>query len=415
MIRTRFQYGLSSSITLSVIALAARAATTAPGGSLFDGSGRAPEIAVRTVEPEGNRGTLVSFDLEAGLRLSSDGAERRVAAEDVVSITVPSIESQVNARDAVLTLTDGGFLYGQLLESADESISFEARDIGRVSIPMEQVSAFEVSRSAGSEHRETIAWFRGQPASAEDRILMSNGDVVAGFVTRLEPDGVVLDVKGSETKAPARLLLAVRLAVAGKSERGEERFATIDLRGGGRLRATSLDWTARVARIRTSFAPALSIESDRIVAVHLSGGRWEWLSDHQPISADHTPAFGANWDMVRDGNVMGRSISVGGDGFERGLGVHSRSRVVYDLRGEYRQFVTSFGLDDEAGAHADVAVTILIDGQPRYREASVRSGKLHGPVSLDVAGAKRIELVVDFGANGDIQDRFNWVEPALVR
>lgn len=397
------------------MALAARAATTAPDDPLLMGGGRAPGIVVRTADPAVNRGTLVSFDLDAGLRLNSDGGERRVAADDVVSIVVPTSEAQVNVRDAVLSLSDGGILFGQLLESADESISFDARDVGRVSIPMEQVSAFEVSRAAGLEHRETISWFRKLPASAEDRILMSNGDVVTGFVTRLEPDGVVLDVKGNDMKAPARLLLAVRLAAAGKNDRDEERFARIDLRGGGRLRATALDWTARGATVMTRFVPSLSIESDRIIAVHVVGGRWEWLSDHQPISADHTPAFGATWDMERDANVLGRSITVGGDGFERGLGVHSRSRVVYDLRGEYRQFVTSFGLDDEAGAHADVTIAILVDGVARFREASVRPGKLHGPVSLDIGGAKRVELIVDFGENGDIQDRFNWVEPALIR
>jgi len=34
---------------------------------------------------------------------------------------------------------------------------------------------------------------------------------------------------------------------------------------------------------------------------------------------------------------------------------------------------------------------------------------------LDVRCANRIELVVDFGENGDMQDRFDWVEAALIR
>ncbi|MCH7840305.1 MAG: NPCBM/NEW2 domain-containing protein, partial [Planctomycetes bacterium] len=36
-------------------------------------------------------------------------------------------------------------------------------------------------------------------------------------------------------------------------------------------------------------------------------------------------------------------------------------------------------------------------------------------IRLNIAGAKHIELVVDFGENGGLQDRFDWVEPALIR
>jgi len=40
---------------------------------------------------------------------------------------------------------------------------------------------------------------------------------------------------------------------------------------------------------------------------------------------------------------------------------------------------------------------------------------LHGPVRINVLKANHLELFVDFGAHGDVQDRFNWVETALVR
>ncbi len=116
-----------------------------------------------------------------------------------------------------------------------------------------------------------------------------------------------------------------------------------------------------------------------------------------------------------DRNVLGQPITVGGQTFQHGIGVHSRSSLTYDLKGQYSRFVTSFGIDDDSGPHADVSVTILVDGRPRFEESHIRRGKLHGPVRLDVVKANRIELVVDFGDNGDIQDRFNWVEAALVR
>ena len=37
------------------------------------------------------------------------------------------------------------------------------------------------------------------------------------------------------------------------------------------------------------------------------------------------------------------------------------------------------------------------------------------PYIIDIAGHKTITLEVDYGENYDVQDRFNWIEPALLR
>jgi hypothetical protein len=83
--------------------------------------------------------------------------------------------------------------------------------------------------------------------------------------------------------------------------------------------------------------------------------------------------------------------------------------------GRYAECVSLLGLDDDSGPYASVDVEIRVDGQTRWSRKGVLPGTLHGPVRVDLRGAKELELSVGFGANGDIQDRFNWVEAALVR
>ena len=36
-------------------------------------------------------------------------------------------------------------------------------------------------------------------------------------------------------------------------------------------------------------------------------------------------------------------------------------------------------------------------------------------VRIDVSGAHTLKLRVDFGGNGDVRDRFDWADAALVR
>ena len=62
-----------------------------------------------------------------------------------------------------------------------------------------------------------------------------------------------------------------------------------------------------------------------------------------------------------------------------------------------------------------MSARILVDGKRGFEKTGITRGTLHGPIRLDVTKANRIELIVDFGKNGDLQDRFNWIEPALIR
>ena len=95
--------------------------------------------------------------------------------------------------------------------------------------------------------------------------------------------------------------------------------------------------------------------------------------------------------------------------------MHSRSSLTYDLQGAYTEFVTSYGIDDAGGPLADVNVDIRVDGRPAHRRERVGFNKLYGPVRVDVAQADRIELIVEFGRMGGVQDRFDWIEPGLIR
>jgi hypothetical protein len=198
-------------------------------------------------------------------------------------------------------------------------------------------------------------------------------------------------------------------------------YAIVTLRDGARLTATGLDWgnVGVEAKLRTG--TTVRIDADRVVAVDVIGGRWEWLCDpgtpgrHRPVSYEQAPMLGPGWEYLAGLNVLSGPILVAGEPYERGIGVHSRSNLIFELNGKYREFVTSFGMDDDSGPLADVTVVVLVDGQRRFEKAHVRRGTLFGPVRVDVSHAGRIELIVEYGDNGDMQDRFDWVEPGLIR
>jgi len=73
------------------------------------------------------------------------------------------------------------------------------------------------------------------------------------------------------------------------------------------------------------------------------------------------------------GATDGGKLTINGQTFEKGLGVHSDSKVVYKLDGEYSVFKASIGLDDEIGNGGSVNFQVWADGVMLYQ-----SGKMTG-------------------------------------
>ena len=99
--------------------------------------------------------------------------------------------------------------------------------------------------------------------------------------------------------------------------------------------------------------------------------------------------------------------------FDKGLGTHPRTTLVYDLGGKYRRFEALVGLDPVTGRRGAVEVRVLVDGRDVLSTA-LTAGTEPKAVAVDVAKAKELTLVVDYGPGGDVQDDVNWADARLI-
>lgn len=93
-------------------------------------------------------------------------------------------------------------------------------------------------------------------------------------------------------------------------------------------------------------------------------------------------------------NFEGNPISIGGQQFERGLGVHAPSKIVFPLDGKYATFHVFPGPDDANSGFLEMK--ILVDEKEVWASGQVNKRR-YSPVPLDfpVAGAKTLTLIVD--------------------
>src|SRR5205823_7207309 len=124
----------------------------------------------------------------------------------------------------------------------------------------------------------------------------------------------------------------------------------------------------------------------------------------------HTPVFDAQFPARMDASVEGGNLTVGGFLCERGIGVHSRSQITFNLPGTPAKFVAVCGIDAETKGRGEVSARVLADGKEVWSAASI-SGKDAAKFipAVDLGTAKTLELEVDYGADGDDSgDHFDW-------
>ena len=189
---------------------------------------------------------------------------------------------------------------------------------------------------------------------------------------------------------------------------------------GSRIIATRLVLAAAQAELQTTGIGEASVRADRVVALQPLGGRAVYLSDLKPASYKHIPFLQLAWPFHADANVDGGRLRSAGKLYLKGIGVHSASRLTYDLDQAYRALQAELAVDDQTARHGSVEFRVFVDTgngqwQSRYASPIVRGGQAPTPMSVDLAGVKRISLLVEFADHGDELDYADWLDARLIK
>ncbi|MET9359418.1 NPCBM/NEW2 domain-containing protein [Streptomyces sp. NPDC006632] len=148
---------------------------------------------------------------------------------------------------------------------------------------------------------------------------------------------------------------------------------------------------------RTSPAPGLHQLSDL-----------SWTSAENgwgPVERDRSNGEQATGD--------GRSLTLNGAGYTKGLGVHASSTLTYYLGGTCTAFRADVGLDDEVGAKGSVVFQVYRDGVPVAASGRVTGADAARTIGADLTGADELKLVVTDSGDGIDYDHADWAAPQL--
>ncbi|WP_425953751.1 beta-galactosidase [Xylanimonas sp. McL0601] len=109
----------------------------------------------------------------------------------------------------------------------------------------------------------------------------------------------------------------------------------------------------------------------------------------------------------------GRTITINGVTFGKGLGTNSVSDVRIYLGGKCTSFTAKVGVDDETNGAGTVTFSVVADGTALVTTPTIRGKQAASSVSASVAGAQVLDLIVGDGGDGNGNDHGDWAVPTL--
>lgn len=364
-----------------------------------------PTIAVHTIDGGVYQADFASIAAPNELVChGKDDNETKIAWEDIDLVRFTNQPAPRAADAWVVTLHAGDRLFGEIVGGDPKQLKLKHAILGELDIALAEVS--RVQQVAAAVTSEPIA-------GDEDRLQLSNGDVFRGAVAGCRTSGVTF--------------------FDGKRDR-EFRWSDIaglQLAALARRQVAGLSWIVTLTDGSSLVAPAIRNESSSLIIIPVMGGKMSapigqldsiepiggrrtWLSMMEPAEYKATPYFDIRWGFERDRNVVGGPLCVAGETYNRGIGLHSACRISYALDKRYRRFRAAVALDDTAGPLGDADVRILLDGRLLAEMEHVGKKDTPRPVDVDVTGGEVLTVEVGFGERGDVQDRVNLLNAALI-
>ena len=311
-------------------------------------------------------------------------------------------------------------IYGLIQDENDDGIVIAGTTIPKMTVPIEFLRSLRFPAATdGLRDIPPIV------ADGDRDVVFRRGrqtvDRVAGTVDALGPRQVVLATGLGEV--PLRLSEVVAIAF-GQPERPDPLpgfHAVILGADGTRLAGEILKLADDKLEIRSSLSEApVEVALRHVGTIYFRGGDFDFLSDLEPTKVEERSYWpGTVWRHRRDRTTDGRPLKIGGLDFPKGLGVHAHCALTFDLGGRYASFQTWIGIDDEVRrlkAKGAVVFLVRVDGKERYRSPLVRGLEPARRIpAIDVQGAKRLELIVDFGDDSHAGDRADWAMPLLLK
>ena len=377
-----------------------------------------PVFNALLVDGSTTSGRIIQVDAARGITLAGAGGhERTVPTDHLVKLTREGASAPSSLGRGIVLLPRGDRLAHCMIGVArDTALEFQSFSLGNVAVSFDSLVGVILEPPSDVDVAAALeAKVRDEPHDAE-RLWLANGDKVDGLFAGITDKQVLIQPPNGPVALPREGVVALGFnptQVVDQTPPGP--FFEWLLVDGSRfgLTQTRIDQGQVVGPTR--FGAEVRFPVGEVARVRVLGSTVDYLGDRDVDKVVYEPYLGPTRPYRRDLSVLGTSLRLGGQVYDRGLGTQSRTLLAYRLDPRARRFQATVGLDDAAGPLGNVVFKVLIDGKPRYESPAMGAGDAPKTVDIDLEGGKVLILITEFGERGDVQDSGDWAEARLIR
>jgi hypothetical protein len=384
-----------------------------------------------TVDVSLPNGEVVSGQIESltqdGISISdASGKQRQFSRSNLTSIQSKEA-SETNNRQSYAQWADGSLTPFQSVRMTNGEVQVKN---GLGSEWKASAKALSAIRWLNPNETDVQQWDEIQAkAGSEDLLVIRRQslDYLKGVVTGVSETTVQFEYSGNTIPVPLAKVAGIILA----KQAAELPAARLKLTsaGGGQ-------WLLREAQLRneqllvkTVAGVSASLPLKDLVSITFPQLGAVYLTDIEPTTATVTPYFGSvlsdtleslyapQFDHDKLGRPLRISSKASASGwveFERGIAAHSRTELVYRLAGRYQRFMSTAGFAFGTTSQANVELKLFADDEEIFSQ-SIDHSEEPLSIDVDVSGARRLRLLVDYGANADIGDQLHLGDARLIK
>lgn len=371
---------------------------------------------------------FAGLDEVGNLLFDCDGKDAKTVSMETFAWWNSPVES---VNGALIQLADGSTLTGQVAFVEDDQIEISSKRWETIRLSLATVQSLELQISSDAKQRDLQR--KQMQQGTETHVWLVNGDLLSGEFMGADLNDLSVRSANRVYQLPLEHIATVSFATrtlardAGPPPSWE--YSLID---GSRLRVSNIEFfddriIARCAGLtlslqRKTFADNGVPLENQVCGIRNLEFDSDYLSKLAPIEYQHTPLLGRETSYQFDRSIEGTKIRAGETVFPFGIGMPSRSSVVFRIEepGNEPDFQFGVAMDPSSGGKGSVVCKVLILDKENKWQTVWNSQVIRGnaqPIfsSVHLGQARAIALTVDFADNGDVLDRVNWIMPRLVR
>ncbi|QDT54705.1 NPCBM/NEW2 domain protein [Caulifigura coniformis] len=308
-----------------------------------------------------------------------------------------------------------GFLVGKITSWNEQGLSVEfqlERHPRSIVIP----TAAVIEVSSKDVIMKTLSLDRSQISTEGDTVFAkAEGNAlqaVVGTVKGIEGESLQFEFQGKVRGIKlARVASIMRKRAANPTASTQ---ALVQLSNAMRLCGRPKSLSGSTAVLELPWQQPFKLGRSSMKSFSVWNGRAVALTDLEPSGVEYTPFLDRVLPYSTNESLTGSPLAIGNATYERGLCVHSGTRLTYDLGGAFEKLRLQVGLQKEDGLRGQAVVRIKGDDSV-LAEKPVAGSAPAETVDVSLAGKRMLVIEIDYGDGLDVGDHVVIGQPVLVR